>query len=187
MTWTLVANGQTNIITLHTTRLGAGALRGRRLEKYAAVDQVPAGWPDDSGGAFRLDLHRHGYGANSPLTLTAWVTDEPPKLNVANALLALPAPAAAGPPRVPPVTVAWSVFRGPGPVTFDNARPPVSDEGGKTMATATFGVPGDYILRLKANDQSGDGGGGFQCCWTNAHVAVSVIVRREGLWRSVRL
>ncbi len=39
---------------------------------------------------------------------------------------------------------------------------------------ATFGAPGEYILRLQANDQTGDGGGGFQCCWTNAYVSVSV-------------
>ena len=39
---------------------------------------------------------------------------------------------------------------------------------------ATFTAPGNYILRVQANDDSGDGGGGFQCCWTNAHVAVTV-------------
>ena len=33
---------------------------------------------------------------------------------------------------------------------------------------------GEYILRAQVNDRSGDGGGGFQCCWTNAHVKVSV-------------
>jgi hypothetical protein len=97
------------------------------------------------------------------------------KLNVANALLTTPAPPEAGRPRVPPVNVTWSVFRGQGPVIFDNARPPVDGtEGGKTTASATFSVPGDYILRLQANDQSGDGGGGFRCCWTNVHVGVTV-------------
>jgi len=40
--------------------------------------------------------------------------------------------------------------------------------------TATFTAPGDYILRAQANDVSGEGGGGFQCCWTNAHVKVTV-------------
>jgi hypothetical protein len=29
-------------------------------------------------------------------------------------------------------------------------------------------------LRLVGNDASGDGGGGFQCCWTNAVVKVTV-------------
>ena len=60
-------------------------------------------------------------------------------------------------------------------MTFDNARPAVSrTENGKTTVKATFNAPGEYVLRLQANDQSGDGGGGFQCCWTNAHVRVTV-------------
>ena len=36
---------------------------------------------------------------------------------------------------------------------------------GKATTTATFSKPGDYILRVVANDYSGDGGGGFQP-WT---------------------
>jgi hypothetical protein len=27
---------------------------------------------------------------------------------------------------------------------------------------------------VQANDESGEGGGGFQCCWTNAHVKVTI-------------
>jgi hypothetical protein len=60
-------------------------------------------------------------------------------------------------------------------VAFDNARPAVDRaENGKTTANATFSMPGEYVLRLQANDASGEGGGGFQCCWTNVHVGVSV-------------
>jgi hypothetical protein len=43
---------------------------------------------------------------------------------------------------------------------------------------ATFSDPGDYVLRVQANDASGEGGGGFQCCWTNAHVKVTVTLAR---------
>ena len=39
---------------------------------------------------------------------------------------------------------------------------------------ATFDTAGDYLLRVQANDQSGEGGGGFQCCWTNTYVKVTV-------------
>ena len=42
------------------------------------------------------------------------------------------------------------------------------------MTTATFAAPGEYILRVEANDETGEGGGGFQCCWTSAHVRVTV-------------
>ena len=74
----------------------------------------------------------------------------------------------------PPVKVSWSTHRGPGEVTFENAEPEVSKEDGTAMTTATFSEPGDYVLRLQANDNSGNGGGGSQCCWTNAHVQVTI-------------
>ena len=73
---------------------------------------------------------------------------------------------------------------GPGNVTFANENPPVekaeckappsTEFSGKATTTATFSEPGDYVLRLVANDWSGDGGRGFQCCWSNAQVKVSV-------------
>ena len=60
-------------------------------------------------------------------------------------------------------------------MTFANAKPPVdAANGGKTETTATFDAPGEYVLRVQGNDQSGDGGGGEQCCWTNGHVKVTV-------------
>ena len=93
-------------------------------------------------------------------------------------------PLAGARPRTPAVTVSWSKFRGPGTVTFANARPAVEKADfkappsakftGKAHTTATFSEPGDYILRVVANDWSGDGGRGFQCCWSNAQVKVSV-------------
>jgi hypothetical protein len=76
---------------------------------------------------------------------------------------------------VPPLTVSWSLFRGPAAVKFEPVKPPIDkDAAGKAVTTATFGAPGEYILRLQANDQTGDGGSGFQCCWTNTFVAVTV-------------
>lgn len=42
------------------------------------------------------------------------------------------------------VTTTWSTVSGPGPVTFANGNLPVT--------TATFTVPGTYVLRLTAND-----------------------------------
>jgi hypothetical protein len=80
--------------------------------------------------------------------------------------------------------VTWSKFRGPGKVNFANSKPAVEKADGKwktpqafsakAMTTATFSEPGEYVLHVVANDWSGDGGGGFQCCWTNAQVKVSV-------------
>jgi hypothetical protein len=108
----------------------------------------------------------------NPLTLALWAADD------ANLI-----PGATR-PRTPPVALAWSKFRGPGTVSFtpdrpsleaaDFAAPPRAVFRGRAVATATFSQPGEYILRVVANDYSGDGGRGFQCCWTNAQVKVSV-------------
>jgi hypothetical protein len=77
------------------------------------------------------------------------------------------------------VTINWTTYRGPGEVTFSQGRVPVQLKGNfttflKAETTATFSAPGEYILRAVANDSSGDGGGGDQCCWTTAHVKVTV-------------
>ena len=45
---------------------------------------------------------------------------------------------------------------------------------GKGTTIATFSEPGEYILRVIANDSSGPDGGDFVCCWTNAEVKVKV-------------
>jgi len=53
-------------------------------------------------------------------------------------------------------------------------RLPVQTQGAQVSATATFSDPGEYMLRVQANDESGEGGAGFQCCWTNAYVKVTI-------------
>jgi hypothetical protein len=90
----------------------------------------------------------------------------------------------AKPPKIPPVLLTLSKFRGPGTVTFSKDKPPVTKIepsgpnppvfNGKATTTATFSEPGEYELLVMANDWSGDGGRGFQCCWTTSHIKVSV-------------
>ena len=53
-------------------------------------------------------------------------------------------------------------------------RVPATRQGEMVSSTATFSASGDYMLRIQANDESGEGGAGFQCCWTNALVKVTV-------------
>ena len=137
-----------------------------------------------------------------PLPLTAWISDEGPKINIPEgrgrgrgAAGRAGAPGASGatgatdapgrgaargaapegftPP--PPMAATWTKFRGPGDVKFDNNKPSIDRAAdGKTVTNATFSAPGDYILRVEGNDSTGSGGGGFQCCWSNAYVAVTV-------------
>ncbi len=89
--------------------------------------------------------------------------------------------AAAGvvPPNRPDVTVNWRKHRAPGDVTFKPERVALHTKSDpkvflEAATTATFAAPGEYILRAQVNDDSGDGGGGDQCCWTTAHVRVTV-------------
>ena len=104
---------------------------------------------------------------NQPVAISVWVED--PKA---------PGEAEAPPALLGPVakvaTVSFHKFRGPGKVTFDKGRIPVDQEGAMISAAATFDAPGDYLLRVQANDESGEGGFGFQCCWTNTYVKVTV-------------
>ena len=111
---------------------------------------------------------------DSPLTLTVRVADD----------AKVPPGTPARLEKATPVSVAWSKFRGPGVVTFSSDRPAVEKSdwnppppavfAGSATTSVTFSEPGEYVLRVVANDISGDGGRGFQCCWTNAFVNVTV-------------
>ena len=207
LTWTIVANGLTNAITLHTQA-------DYVVEPFedAANKNTPPKLKFHDGGSLFTGApvgiaEKYTATVGAPLTLTVWATDEGAKINVpegrgrgrgAAARGATPGAgdaaaggrgdaaaqgrggAGRGAPEVaftppPPIAITWTMFRGPGEVKFENQKPKVAvDEGGKATTTATFSAPGEYILRVQGNDSTGEGGGGFQCCWTNAHVAVSV-------------
>jgi hypothetical protein len=176
--WTLVANGQTNVIPMHIKPdwvvepfEDAGSKNTPPVVRFTPNGAPLAGPP--AGIAATLTAT-----AGVPLPLVTWATDDGPKVNVVPPQ-ERPRPRAGAnnapaftPP--PPLALTWSVYRGTGAVTFANAKPSVDKADGKASTTATFAAPGDYILRLQANDQSGEGGGGFQCCWSNVHVAVAV-------------
>jgi hypothetical protein len=207
LTWTIVANGFTNSITLHTKPdyvvepfEDAANKNTPPKIKFAENGPVFTGPPTVTAATYTV-------AASAPLTLTTWVTDEGPKINIpenpgrgrgrgrgargadgaAGASGAGGArgrggdAAAAGLPEgftpPPPIAVKWAVYRQPvgASVKFDPASPKIDTEhGGKNETTATFSVPGEYTIRVQANDSTGEGGGGFQCCWSNAYVKVTV-------------
>lgn len=210
LTWTIVANGLTNAITLHTQ----ADYVVEPFEDAANKNTPPKLKFKDGGALFTgapVDIaEKYTATVGAPLTLTVWATDEGAKINIPEgrgrgrgtaARGATPgtgdaaagargdaagaqgrggagrggaAPEAAFTPP-PPIALTWTMFRGPGAVKFENPKPKIAvDEGGKATTTATFSAPGEYILRVQGNDSTGEGGGGFQCCWTNVHVAVSV-------------
>ena len=162
LTWTITANGRTTSIPMSLNPLWV-------VEPYkdAGIGNTPPVVKFQPNGPSFTGPPR-GFAATltakvgDAMPLTAWVTDDgkfPPE--------ARPRPGA-------PANIVWSLYRGPADVTFENPRPEVEVDGGKASTTAKFSMPGEYILRGQSNDASGDGGGGFQCCWTNVHVKVTV-------------
>ena len=161
LTWTLTAHGKTTAVPM-----GLNPLYEVEPYKEAAQGNTPPVLKlDPNGKAFQGPPRGIAATLNAvvtePLTLTLWATDDgviDPDRKAGDT----------------PVTISWSHFRGAGTVTFSNPKPPVDKADGRASTTATFSAPGDYVLRAQANDVSGEGGSGFQCCWTNAHVKVVV-------------
>jgi len=175
-TWTLLVNGQVTTIPL---RLNPDYVISPFSE--IAVSNTPPVIRFEQNGptiqgpvATLAKAPSRTASLSAPLALTLWVTDDMKYTTGTSAPLATPRP---------PVTLTWSKYRGPGAVTFDMAKPsveklpPGNDNAafsGKATTNVKFGESGDYVLHVIANDYSGDGGGGFQCCWTTGLVKVSV-------------
>jgi hypothetical protein len=172
--WTLTANGKTTVIPLNLkTDWELAPFKDADDNTPPMLSLKPL---DPKGTAVQGPVPTtaaYAATAGEALSLTAYVADDD-----------IVSPATRK-PKVP-VTLHWTVFRTPehGTVTFANSRPEVQKtEGqlppkmafaGKATTTATFSEPGKYILEVVANDATGDGGGGFECCWTNGLVTVTV-------------
>ena len=100
-----------------------------------------------------------------PLSLTVWATDD----GRTSGSIATDGRADV------PVQLMWFKHQGPGTATFSRVQPAVRVSDHAATTTVTFDAPGDYVLRVRANDASGVSGAGHaQCCWTNGFVRVGV-------------
>lgn len=160
--WTITVNGQTTQVPLHLDPLwivtpfkDAGVGNTPPVIRFQAGGAAVTGPPRGFAQVMRTKVEQ-------PLELIAWITDD--------GKIAPEAVRRDG----PHANIFWSKFRGPGIVTFEEPRPELSISEGKASTIVRFSEPGEYILRAQVNDASGDGGGGFQCCWTNVHVKVTV-------------
>lgn len=172
LNWTLVVNGKSNTIPASLDPLWEVS-----PFKEESMGNTPPFLAFDPGGPYvqgpRPVTSMLTTTMPNPLTLTVWVADDAKMLEGAKKQ-----------PQGAPLSVTWAKYRGPGTVMFDKEKPALekvefkAPEGtkvsGKATTTATFSEPGEYVLRVVANDWSGDGGRGFQCCWTNAMMKVSV-------------
>lgn len=182
LTWTLVANGKPTSIKLWLNKdyeispfasaadVGPDAdtpptLRFQDFSEQGPVVQGPQGMSTKRSAT-----------VGQPLPLTVWISDDGKWFSNSGAKPRNLSPI--------PVTVTWTKYRGPGKVTFAKEKPaaeklPAGDSkfpfNGKATTTAQFSEPGEYVLHVTINDYSGEGGGGgFQCCWTNGTVEVTV-------------
>jgi len=171
LTWTITANGKPAVIPLSLNPLW-------RLEPFvdATGDTPPyIGFSEDgpfvNGPVGQTESLTATVGTALPLTLWIADDDKDPLLRRAK--------------DDAPIKVHWIVLRGPATVKFANDAPPVETVklkspppgtpfNGMETTTATFSEPGEYILNLQAQDATGGGPGGRQCCWSNAKVKVSV-------------
>lgn len=176
LTWTIVANGQPTTIPLrlhpdyNVSPFTDVAVKNTppmlRFEEHGPAVQGPRALL--SAAVVRTAR------VSSPLALPIWAEDD---ARFASGTMALPRN------LPPPVALTWSKFRGPGPVMFASDKESMellaggavnTPFRGRATTTATFSVPGDYVLHVTVNDYSGRGGGGEVCCWTTALVKVSV-------------
>jgi len=69
----------------------------------------------------------------------------------------------------------WFKYQGPGEAAFSERAPKAEAGSRAATTTVTFSEPGEYVLRVRANDASGvTDAGHAQCCWTNGFVKVTV-------------
>jgi hypothetical protein len=164
LTWTIVSNGEAQSIPL-------GLTKGYTITPFVEagmgnrppVFSFAPGGPTFTGPPTSVAATLTGV-VNQPVAIEVWVED--PK----QTQVGVPSPrAAAG-----IANVSFHKFRGPGRVTFEPGRQPVAKQRDSVSTKATFTAPGEYVLRVQGNDESGEGGAGFQCCWTNTYVKVSV-------------
>jgi hypothetical protein len=164
--WTLVVRGETFSIAGHLRpQWEIDALKGEagsgntppviRFDRAGPEGRGPRGITAPAQSAV----------VGRPLTLTVWVTDD------GSAERSISSDGRAG----TPVSLMWFKHQGPGDVRFSELAPKADAGTGAATTIATFSQPGEYVLRIRANDASGVTSAGHQqCCWTNGFVKVMV-------------
>lgn len=184
LTWTLVANGQTSAVTFwmnppYWVDFFKNTSTGNEppVIRFTGPSGVALTGPPKGAPAVSL-----AGTVGQPVPLSLWASDHPST----TVFDPNPRPEPAGRGRGgrgrepdPDIAVIWSKYRGPGDVVIAEQKIGLTNKRDETQVleaktTATFSAPGEYWLLATINDESGDGGRGDQCCWTSAHVRVTV-------------
>jgi hypothetical protein len=166
LTWTLTANGETMQVPLSlNAAYQVEPFKDPAMGNTPPVIKFQEGGPELTGPPRGIALTLNA-AVGQPLAIPLWVSDKPGRDDESGGR---------GRGNAPPAMLTLVKHRGPGEVKFAEVRPKADfAAGGRATANVTFSAPGEYVVRVQANDASGEGGGGFQCCWTNALVKVMV-------------
>ena len=171
LVWTITANGKTVSVPF-------GVVKGYQIEPFldaAMGNKPPVIKFSETGAALQgppaplaqANVINGAVGEN--VAIKYWISDDGNEEPPTGGSAAAPPPGGANaPPRRPRVSTTLTKYRGPGEIKFADSTPTIEKETVNT--TATFSLPGEYLIRVEGNDSSGVGGGGFQCCWTTAYI-----------------
>ena len=119
-------------------------------------------------GPTGIDAEPLSTSVDTPISLSVWVHDDSVREEEPIAVRRRRGSA-------PALNVTWFKHTGPGSVVFGTHTEPIPEEGGMVTTTVTFDQPGDYLIRVRADNFGRiDSTAGDQCCWTNGYVKVTV-------------
>jgi len=163
--WTLHWSGQTYKVPA-TAKSGAYQLRWPMA--MGSVPPVLRFSPDGPAGRGPTGIHAAPMqtSVGVPLNVTIWIVDDSVREEAPIVIKQRQAR--------PAMNVTWFKHSGPGPVVFSRSKEPITELNGTTTVSATFSQPGEYMIRVRADNFGRlDTSAGNQCCWTNGYVKVS--------------
>jgi hypothetical protein len=167
--WTLRYNGITSSVPASSKTTAYG------LRWPMAMGSVPPTLRFSPDGAFGrgpggIDAPDMQARVGVPLPLSIWIHDDSDRITD-------PTPVRERGGSNPAMNVNWFKHSGPvgAAITFDPPRNPIQELKGMASTTATFERPGEYVVRVTADNFGRlDTSSGNQCCWTNGYIKVTV-------------
>jgi hypothetical protein len=164
--WTLVVQGQAYKVPASAK---SGAYQLRWPMAMGSVPPLLRFTADGPAGRGPTGIQAAPMQASvgKPLSLAIWVNDDSVREDEPVAVKQRQGKAA--------MNVTWYTHSGPGPVIFSRSRESIPQLNGSATATATFNQPGEYVIRVRADNFGRlDTSPGNQCCWTNGYIKVTV-------------
>jgi hypothetical protein len=164
--WTLNVNGQSYKVPANAK---SGAYQLRWPMAMGSVPPLLRFSPEGQAGRGPVGIQADPMQAQvgAPLSLGIWVNDDSVREEEPIVVKQRAGRAA--------INVTWFKHSGPGPVVFSKSREPIQQLSGSATTSATFKVPGEYVIRVRADNFGRlDTSPGNQCCWTNGYVKVTV-------------